>query len=350
MSHFSFPNSGFGTIFVGIYSNSRLMKYRLALFLLLIVITGAYSCTKEEDPDSTSGLYDLYIYDLSTATNTNITNSLKIIEYPQSFSTDGKKVLYKTVEGVFTVNIDGTDSQILIPVAANEKSDMELSPNGNEYAYSKDGVLYLMNSDGTNERRLTNYDFKLWRPIWSKDGKYVASSADNGIVIVNMDGNIELITPDKPAGWYDWSSDSKKLAYSKYDNDKYPQVFVFDIVTKNENKLTSSQLYSRNSFWRPESEDIVFTSSKSDYGSDLILMSSGGTVQKTILHQLRIDSPAWSPDGNKIAFINENSDLALIDPDGSNYKVLNNIPGACMQPIWSPDSKYILYYRAIFYN
>jgi Tol biopolymer transport system component len=79
-------------------------------------------------------------------------------------------------------------------------------------------------------------------------------------------------------------------------------------------------------------------------------MSADATVQKIILHQNTLTTPAWSPDGNRIAFINENSDLAIIDVTGENYRVLNTIPGACLQPVWSPDGKYILYNRAVYYN
>lgn len=330
------------------------MNKRLVLFVTLIVSAFFLSCNKEENIDTMSGLYDLYIYDLNKATNTKITDSPTELENPLAFSKDCKEILFKNDAGIYAVKLDGSDFHVVIPSTSSLINwDISLSNNGNDFAYTKDngGALYLMNSDGTNERLITyNIRFKLWKPIWSKDDNLIACCSDSGIVTVNMNGNYEIISTEKPAQWYDWSFDSKKLAYSKYSDNKYSQIFVFDLETKNESKITSYPRYCYNAFWRPGKSEIIFTSSTADYGSDLILTDADASDKKTILHQKSINTPVWSPDGTKIAFITENSDLAVIDIDGDNYKVLNNIPGACMTPIWSPDGNYILYNRAIFYN
>lgn len=330
------------------------MNKLLVLFVASIVSALLLSCNKEESIDPMSGLYDLYLYDFSMATNTNITNSPEELENPLAFSRNNNEILFKNDAGVCAVNLDGSDFHVVIPSTSSLINwDISLSNNGNDFAYTKDngGALYLMNSDGTNERLITyNIPFKLWKPIWSKDDNLIACCSDSGIVAVSLNGNYEIVSSEKPAEWYDWSFDSKKLAYSKYSDNKYSQIFVFDLVTKNESKITSYPRYCYNAFWRPGRSEIIFTSSTADYGSDLILTHADASSNKTILHQKSISTPVWSPDGTKIAFITEDSDLAIIDIDGENYKVLNNIPGACMMPIWSPDGKYILYNRAIYYN
>lgn len=53
-------------------------------------------------------------------------------------------------------------------------------------------------------------------------------------------------------------------------------------------------------------------------------------------------SPAWSPDGKEIAYIYEES-LYLMNPDGSNKRVLAPTPDLMEPPIWSPSGDYILY-------
>src|SRR5258708_25788378 len=67
-------------------------------------------------------------------------------------------------------------------------------------------------------------------------------------------------------------------------------------------------------------------------------------------------SPAWSPDGNRIAFVsnrttdpdkNENTDIWLMEAQrGSAVKPLTTWTGADDQPRWSPDGKSIAYLRS----
>ena len=317
----------------------------LSLFLLSVLFI---NCTKRNEPNKMDGLYDLYIYDVKKSINTKITNSPLIIEYPLSFSNDGAMIFYKTNDGIQSMNLDGSNNNLLS--SANNFSGIKLSPDGKKFVYSDTGVLFLMDIDGRNVRRLTDLPYKLWEPIWSHNGTKIACCSDNGIVVVNLEGNVESITKDKPSTWYDWSFDSKKLSYSKRSDNNFDQIFVYDLDNKIESKITTFSRYSIFSIWRPGFNEILFTSSTADYGSDLIVTNIDGSIQKTILHQASISSPIWSPDGNKIAFIDENSDLALIDYDGKNLKVLNTIPGCCLNPIWSLNGNFILYYRAIFYN
>jgi hypothetical protein len=58
----------------------------------------------------------------------------------------------------------------------------------------------------------------------------------------------------------------------------------------------------------------------------------------------------WSPDGQQVAFVTEASNLAIVNIDGNNYHIINELPGACMGPVWSSDGKYILYNRAVLYD
>jgi len=56
--------------------------------------------------------------------------------------------------------------------------------------------------------------------------------------------------------------------------------------------------------------------------------------------------PAWSPDGNKIAFVSRRSgfvDIWVMDSDGSNQVNLTNQPTYDASPAWSPDSTKIVF-------
>lgn len=320
----------------------------LYLILFLIAAFGVVSCDKDDKNTLTgndSGLYDLYLYDVSSHETTRITSSPEQLESFYSFSPDNKKILYKNENGINEMNIDGTGNKVLI----SKGSSPAYSPDGTKIAFTDENRLWLINSDGTNKVKIVDKDINFWYPVWSHNGEKIACSSDSGLCIVSLNGNYKVIVKTETADWYDWSYDSNEIFYSKFVNNKYAQIFKFNLIQNKEYQLTENYKYNYNAKCNPIANNFLFTSSESDYGGDIIISGSDGKNSQVILHRTHLDNPCWSPTGDKIAFITDNSDLAIIDKTGDNYKIINKISQNCMEPKWSPDGKYILYYRAVFY-
>lgn len=67
----------------------------------------------------------------------------------------------------------------------------------------------------------------------------------------------------------------------------------------------------------------------------------GGAV--TRLGTLAGRSPAWSPDGSRIAFADPRLRIVVADADGSRPKVLTRRPVVASEPAWSPDGSRIVF-------
>ena len=80
-------------------------------------------------------------------------------------------------------------------------------------------------------------------------------------------------------------------------------------------------------------------------GKEICIADFDGTNVKQITQNQSINlSPAWAPEGKRIAFtsyLRRNPDLYLIDVDGKNLQPLSRYPGLNVSPSWSPDGKKI---------
>ena len=92
---------------------------------------------------------------------------------------------------------------------------------------------------------------------------------------------------------------------------------------------------------------IVFTSEKND-NVDIYVMDDDGGNRRRLTNSPRDEwSPAWSPNGERIAFVS-NSDIYVMDVNGGNRRNLTkSFDRTAWKPSWSPDSKRIAFVSGI---
>ncbi len=227
------------------------------------------------------------------------------------------------------------------------------------FASERDGneEIYVMDSDGGNQRNVTCNPASDFSPAWSLDGKKIAfSSSRDGneeIYVMDSDGyNVERLTYNldwdmNPA----WSPDGKKIAFSSIRDNEW-DIYVMNIeegTTKNLTKASESNLQPHPSYlrptWSPDGKKIAFEVFK--IYPDIYVMDSDGSNPRNVTDYPIWDSqPAWSPDGKKIAFVSlrdGNYEVYVIDVDGLGVKKLTDDPALDERPAWSPDGKKIAF-------
>jgi len=230
---------------------------------------------------------------------------------------------------------------------------------------SSGGSIYTINADGRGLRRLTDG----LDPAWSPNGTQIAFSRWRnpwGVYLIDQDGSGEQRVADntKPKE-VTWSPDGSRLAFTINFSSSEPfeicffgfcftippysigRMWLADLET---GKMLSLPLVDRavhTPTWSPTGARIVYAGDRGLAWIDLEDMGTGrfpGSVWDT--------SPAFSPDGQRIAFmgrVHNRWEIFVIGADGSGRTQLTSSdpnmeqPPSSVAPAWSPDGKYIAF-------
>ena len=231
------------------------------------------------------------------------------------------------------------------------------NPNGN-------WELFLMNGDGTQLTQLTNTALDERTPAISPNGEQIAYSTSDGAVwtmTIATKTAVQISLPPGRYGYPAWLNDGSGIVYTSYTfapGNEDADFLVHSFTAQKQQTFltqTGPQDYPALS---PDGGSLAYISSLATVlpgvGSRITqqlwiaFLKESKSVQ--VLVGTESDArPAWSPDGQWIAFSSGRSgtpNLWMVKPDGQEAVQLTRDSAAKTNPTWSPDGREIAYVSA----
>jgi Tol biopolymer transport system component/DNA-binding winged helix-turn-helix (wHTH) protein len=298
-------------------------------------------------------------------------------ESDAAFSPDGNQVAFVWAgekggyAHIYVSQIGATDSPRQLTSTAEGTFEFApvWSPDGHYIAFfrfnnkEKDLAIYVTAALGGSERRL--YTVKSNRKVdaldWSMDGKYLAFSDSpspseaSQIFLLSLDTlDVHSVT-SPPAGTLGdttpaFSPDGKSLAFVR-DTLDVREIYVIPLAGGSPQQITFDHADIQGITWTPESDKLIFASSRQGQTSLWGISAKGGTPQRLpIAGAGWAMRPALNRKGNRLAYtsVNYSSSLwrASLDPDHKVIRPLEKFissTGLEEGPQYSPDGKHIVF-------
>jgi hypothetical protein len=144
-----------------------------------------------------------------------------------------------------------------------------------------------------------------------------------------------------------WSPDGSKLAFVS-DRGGNQDIWVADSEGSELVNLTQNEAKDHSPAWSHDGEWIAFASLRDALYWELYVMRADGSdVQRLSWWEDASDlSPTWSPDDTRLAFASKrdgNWEIYAMDRDGTNLIRLTDDPADDTNPAWSPEGSRIAF-------
>ena len=156
------------------------------------------------------------------------------------------------------------------------------------------------------------------------------------------------------------SPDGSRVAFASY-RDRNNEIYVMRADGSRPENLTLHEAWDGDPCWSPDGRRIAFTSDRhgerevgppgsGHYNSDIFILNADGTgVQQLTFDSVEAYDPAWSPDGLSIAFTSDRdvpngpAAIYVVDLASGVDRRLSGSDHYAWDPSWSPDGAWIAF-------
>ena len=143
------------------------------------------------------------------------------------------------------------------------------------------------------------------------------------------------------------SDRNKERLLGPVENREVKEIYVSDYDGANQRRITTARHLNLNPSWSPDGRSVAYSSYRNVTPQILISLIYQGVLETpTKTGAVSNMMPVFSPDGSKIAFVTNrdgNTEIYVMNRDGSNVRRLTNHPAYESTPTWSPNGQQIAF-------
>ncbi len=307
------------------------------------------------------GISDIWIVDVRGGKPIRLTQGASVSFGPTWFP-DGSEIAFSSTKGgetsVLKVPRFGGTPMLLVRNA----QDAAISPGGNRIAFARPGTdcelrIWVAELAAPEEaRRLTGGNVGVWshrHPAWSPDGRTICFQDKRNLWLVPAGGGSArpLTVGDAVNASPVWSTDGRHVYFAS-DRDGTESLWRQALVGGAPVRVTHGAGRESRPSISVHGRALAFTAGLETSSIALVDMQTGGV--STTQAGRRAEFPSIAPDRSAIVFESDlagSSDL-WSQPLRGNAAVgdptrLTDLPGTCATPAFSPDGRWIAYFRVV---
>ena len=183
-------------------------------------------------------------------------------------------------------------------------------------------------------------------------GRTTAGPVVSSAYLMRADGSgqTRLITYSHDDVWGAAASpDGSRIVYRSAAGGRAgAELFVASIDGTGIRQITHLGRRATQPAWSPDGNDVAFVSAPARSSGEFALdvVPAGGGAVRTLIHGVtEVSGPAWAPDGRHVALVSRNGlhdQLAVISASGGTLKWIPRTADAAW-PAWSPDGNRIAF-------
>jgi|SRR5579871_1713505 len=226
----------------------------------------------------------------------------------------------------------------------------------NRTGNSTNKEIWMMDWDGSNQRQITHYNSLSIEPTISPDSSKIAFTSyyqgNPGIVIFSVDPVRKLPFYNQVAslnGTPEFAPDGKQILYASSASG-WAQIYVANLDGSNLRRISSSTAIEVEPKVNPKTgNEIAFVSGRSGPQQIYRMNMDGADVERLTPGEGEASNPAWSPDGQNLAFswtrgfATGNFNVFIMDVASRKYIQLTHSEGRNENPSWAPDGQHLVF-------